>query len=75
MRLSVDTEQLIDQHLALGIYASADELLREALSALRDRDDDLAALQAGLADLEAGRVLSLDDVAEEIRAKHSFRNA
>jgi Arc/MetJ-type ribon-helix-helix transcriptional regulator len=35
-----DVEQLIKQRMALGIYASEDELLRDALGALEQREQE-----------------------------------
>ena len=67
-----DIEQLVKEHMAAGDYASEDELLLDALRVLQERKEDLAAVEAGLDDVEAGRVRSFEEVAHEIRRKHGF---
>jgi len=68
-----ELDRLIRTELATGAYASADDLLLEALRALREREEALAGIQAGLADLDADRVRPLADVDAELRAKHNIR--
>ncbi|HEV3416736.1 MAG TPA: type II toxin-antitoxin system ParD family antitoxin [Pirellulales bacterium] len=65
---SPEIERQIDYQMALGKYTTADDLLRDALNALAERREDIAAVQAGLEDMEAGRVRPLTEVAAEIRA-------
>jgi antitoxin ParD1/3/4 len=60
-------EGIVRQYMTTGAYTSEDELLLDAFAALRQRDEDLAAIQAGIADMEAGRVRPLDDVFEDLR--------
>lgn len=55
-QLPADLEQLVSEQIRLGPYRSADEVLRDALRALADRNQDLAAIQAGIDDMEAGHV-------------------
>ncbi len=69
-------DQLVREELATGVYRSEDEVLVEAMQALRDRDEAIAGIQEGLSDLEAGRVSPLRDVDAELRARHNIaRNA
>ena len=56
----------IRQFMVGGSYASEDQLLLDAFSALRQRED-LAAVRDGIADFEAGRVRPLDDVFDDLR--------
>ena len=65
-------DQLIREELATGAYRSEDDVLVEAMQALRDRDEAIAGIQEGLSDLDAGRVRPLSDVDAEIRAKHGI---
>jgi len=67
-----DLEDEINQRLRSGQYASADELFRDAFRALKQRDDDVAAIQEGLADMAAGRVKPLRDFDREFRALKSI---
>ena len=55
-----------------GQFPSEDEVLKAALRALDERDEELTAIQEGLTDLEAGRVSSLADVDARMRAKHAI---
>jgi predicted transcriptional regulator len=64
--------QLVRDELATGVYRSEDDLLVEAMQALRDRDEAIAGIREGLSDLDAGRVRSLGDVDAELRAKHGI---
>jgi Arc/MetJ-type ribon-helix-helix transcriptional regulator len=61
--------QLVTEALATGQYPSEDDLLLEAVQALRDRDEAVAGIQEGLADLDAGRMRSLQEIDGEFRKK------
>lgn len=65
-----DVQRLIEAQMASGRYQSEDELLLDALNALDARQADFAAIQAGIEDMEAGRVRPISAVADEIRAAH-----
>jgi len=54
-----DLEEQVKQRLASGEYASGDDVLRVALNALRRQEEEVAAIQQGIDDLEAGRVKPL----------------
>jgi antitoxin ParD1/3/4 len=69
-------DQLVREELATGVYHSEDEVLVEAMQALRDRNEAIAGIREGLADMDAGRVRPLRDVDAKLRAKHNItRNA
>jgi predicted transcriptional regulator len=70
--ISARIGELIREHMALGKYASEDELILSALQALDERNETYAAIQAGIEDMEAGRVRPFQEVADEIARKHSF---
>jgi Arc/MetJ-type ribon-helix-helix transcriptional regulator len=65
-------DQLVREELATGAYHSEDDVLVEAMQALRDRHEAIAGIQEGLSDLDAGRVRSLGDVDAELRTKHGI---
>ena len=65
-------DQLVREELATGTYRSEDDVLVEAMQALRDRDEAIAGIREGLSDLDAGRVRSLGDVDAELRTKHGI---
>ena len=69
--LPADVEELVRQQMATGKYASEAELLREALRALADDEQDMAAIQEAVAELQAGDPgLPLHEAFDALRAKH-----
>ena len=66
-QLPADLEALVSEQVRLGPYGSAEEVLRDALRALAERNQDLAAIQAGIDDMEAGRLKPLSEVDADIR--------
>lgn len=81
VRLTPELERLIHDKVATGLYASQDEVIREALRLLRDRDelrllavDDLRReVQKGLDQLDRGESVVLDP--ERIKAEGRRRLA
>ena len=51
-----DLDQLVRDRMSSGRYASEDDLLRYALEALSEEEQDLSAVQDAIADLEAGEL-------------------
>lgn len=68
-----DIEQRIKAQLSSGDYQTEDDVLRDALDALRQRKDDLAAIQAGIEDMEAGRYRPFSEIDAEFRKKHNIQ--
>jgi putative addiction module CopG family antidote len=73
--LPPDVEQQLKERVASGRYASEADVLRDALAALESRDQELAAIQAGIDDMEAGRVRPFNEVDAEIREHFGFSKA
>jgi Arc/MetJ-type ribon-helix-helix transcriptional regulator len=71
-QLPPDLEQMIRDQMRGGGYASEEELLRDAFAALRARNDDLAAIEQGLEDMQAGRLRPFEEAAEAIRRAHGL---
>ena len=68
-----DVDKLVKERLASGKYASEDDVLREALQALSEEEEDLAAVQQAIAELEAGdQGVPLDEAFDSIRGKHQI---
>jgi Arc/MetJ-type ribon-helix-helix transcriptional regulator len=67
-----DVDERVKALMATGEYSTEDDVLRDAIEALEVRRDDLAAIQAGIDDLEAGRVRPIREVDAEIRERHGF---
>jgi putative addiction module CopG family antidote len=67
-----DVDQLVRKQMASGSYTTEDELLREALRALREQDEDLLAVREALAEFEAGDAgVPLDEAFDDIRQRHA----
>ncbi|HMF68248.1 MAG TPA: type II toxin-antitoxin system ParD family antitoxin [Phyllobacterium sp.] len=67
-------EAYVDNLVKDGRYNSRSEVLREGVRLVEEREKRLAALDAalarGLADVEAGRVKPLSEVADRLKAKY-----
>ncbi|WP_084583946.1 ribbon-helix-helix domain-containing protein [Sphingomonas azotifigens] len=70
-------EQAISDVLATGRFASRDDLLREGARIVTEREMLRATLHAkieqGLADADAGRLVPIEQVMEEMRTRWSPR--
>jgi Arc/MetJ-type ribon-helix-helix transcriptional regulator len=62
----------INQRLASGNYTSEEDVLRQALRALQVHDEELAAIQLGVDDMESGRVRPFADIDTEICQDFGF---
>jgi putative addiction module CopG family antidote len=49
-----DVQQMIGDHMASGKYQSENDLLRNALRALKEKDEDLEAVREALAEWRSG---------------------
>lgn len=67
-----DLDRMVRHKLATGEYASEDEVLLEAMRALADRDEAVAAVRAGIEDMHAGRVQPLSDVDAKLRSQYEI---
>lgn len=72
-QLSRDVEELVKDRMASGKYESEEEVLRDALEALRLEDEELRAIEAALDDVENGDTgVSLDQAFASLRAKFNI---
>ena len=63
-----DVQRLVADQLATGYYVTTDDVLRDALRALRDEAEDLAAVRAAVAEMQAGDSgLPLDEALDAVR--------
>ncbi len=67
-----DIDEQVKIQVASGLYKTEDEVLRDAMKALHERNEDLASIQAGVADMEAGRFTLLGDVEAELRKNYDI---
>jgi putative addiction module CopG family antidote len=67
-----DVDQLVRQQLSSGKYGSEDDVLRDALRALSEEEEDWLAVRDALAELEAGDPgVPLDEAVEMLRRKYA----
>jgi Arc/MetJ-type ribon-helix-helix transcriptional regulator len=67
-----DRDEEMRRRMATGQYSSEDDVLRDALSALRWRDEEVAAIREGIEDMEAGRVQTLRKFDREFRERKNI---
>jgi Arc/MetJ-type ribon-helix-helix transcriptional regulator len=60
--IPADVWNEIQRQLATGDFASHDDVLREALQALRVRNEELLAIGQGIDDMEACRITSIREL-------------
>jgi putative addiction module CopG family antidote len=71
-----DLQTLLREQMASGKYASEDELLRSALRALAEEEQDLDAVRESLAEWRAGDPGALlEDAFDAIRGRHGLGDA
>ncbi len=68
-----DLQQFVRDQMASGKYASEEELLRDAFSALAEEEEDVAAVREAVAQWQAGDPgVGLDEAVQTIRRKHGI---
>ena len=72
LQLPPDIELLVNTQLATGQYATANDVLRDAMHSLVERQAVADDLQASLADIEAGRISPFEEVVADIRQRHGW---
>jgi Arc/MetJ-type ribon-helix-helix transcriptional regulator len=71
-----DLQTLVGEQMASSKYASEEELLRSALHALAEEEQDLDAVRESLAEWRAGDSGALlEDAFDAIRGKHGLGEA
>lgn len=64
-----DVVPSIDAFIGSGEYASSDDVLRAAVGLLKLQEADVAAIQEGIADEQAGRMTSARDVLDRYASR------
>lgn len=75
VNLGRDIESFMDEMVETGRYASHEDVLREGVELVRQREQKraefIAAIDEGIADADAGRVHDVEDVVRELKARYS----
>ena len=71
-QLPPDVEHLVAEQLRQGTYDSQEDVLRAAMRALAEKNEDLAAIRAGIQEMESGQTRPLADVDADIRRNLGF---
>jgi Arc/MetJ-type ribon-helix-helix transcriptional regulator len=72
--ISADVQQRVSALFGTGRYASEEEFLRAAVTALEEQNADLAAIQGGIRDRENGRYRPFADFDAEFRERNQIGN-
>lgn len=67
-----EVERVIHEKVASGEYGSEAEVLLAAIRLLQWQDQEVAAIEAGLDDVRAGRTQPLVEVQAELRREFPF---
>ena len=74
LTIPADVQERLDALLRTGRYASEEEILRAAVAALEEQNADLAAIQAGIDDMEKGRHQPFAEFDAEFRKRNRIEN-
>lgn len=72
LQVSADIEASVRAFVASGQYGNEEEVLRNALAAL-EHQKNVAMINEGIADLEAGRYRPFEEIDAEIRKRFGFK--
>jgi putative addiction module CopG family antidote len=68
-----DLVELVAERMSTGAYGSEDDLLRDALRALSEEEEDLLAVREAITEMEAGDPgIPLAEAFQAIREKYSI---
>lgn len=73
LQVSADIEHRINLRLHTQSGITVDDVLRDALDALEFQEQEIVAIQEGLDDLEAGRLIPLREFDRMFREKHNIK--
>jgi putative addiction module CopG family antidote len=71
-QLPADIDERISALLETGRYESRDDVLRAAIHALERHRNEVAAIQEGIDDMEAGRVMPLREFDRDFRERNNI---
>jgi len=72
--LSADLQERVNVLLSTGHYRSEEEIVRAALTALEEQNADLAAIEAGVREMEQGHYRPFAEFDAEFRERNRIEN-
>jgi antitoxin ParD1/3/4 len=72
VQLAPDVQEMVDRLVASGTYATEEAVLRRAVRDLAEHEQVMQGLREGMADVAAGRVMTVDESERRIREKYGF---
>lgn len=70
--ITEELERIIKKKVASGEYATEAEVLAAALQLLEAQDEEIAAIEEGIADMHAGHTQPFEEVQAELRGEFPF---
>jgi Arc/MetJ-type ribon-helix-helix transcriptional regulator len=74
LTIPADLQLRMSALLGTGRYASEEEILRAAVTALEEQNADLTAIQSGINDMENGRYRPFAEFDAEFRERNQIGN-
>ncbi|MCE9534681.1 MAG: type II toxin-antitoxin system ParD family antitoxin [Planctomycetes bacterium] len=74
LTIPVDVQQRMNVLLRTGLYASEEDILRAAVTALEAHNADMAAIQNGINEMKNGRYRSFGDFDAEFRKRNQVES-
>jgi predicted transcriptional regulator len=75
LELSSQASDILQQRLATGLYASEEDAIVQGLHLLVEQESSLAGIRRGLASMERGEGIPLEEAFAEIRRRHGLVDA
>ncbi len=72
MEIPEAVERIVREKVASGEYASEADVLLEAIRSLQAQDEEVAAIEEGIADVRAGRAQPFEEAQAELREEFPF---
>jgi Arc/MetJ-type ribon-helix-helix transcriptional regulator len=74
LMIQADVQQRMNALFRTGLYGSEEEILRAAVTALEERNADLAAIKSGVNDMENSRYRPFAEFDAEYRKRNQIEN-
>lgn len=72
IELSERAQRMLNERLATGKYSSPMDVIERALKTLENHEDTIRAIEEGIADMEAGRTYTAEEVFRRLEEKYPY---